>query len=754
MNEQVTPIAAEADLCAREPIHVPGSIQPYGFLLAVVMSDGCIVQASRNAADFLGVAIERLLGAALADIIGEANVKQLTLMLDRTDRESRPFYIGTFTLPSGGAFDTTAHTRDGLTILEFEPAPERGGIDFRLTYPRVRRFVSTLRDEEDITVMSDLAAREIRQLTGFGRVLVYRFDGQHHGQVIAESLADGYHAYLHHCFPASDIPAQARALYLANPIRLIADADYVPSPLVPPCNPLTGAPTDLTQAFLRSVSPVHVQYMKNMGTHASMSISLIVNNRLWGLISCHDHDARSVPLVVRTVCEQLGQILSLQIEAREENAESLHRLELRRLLVTLLGALSASPDFVANLADNAGDLLRFANATGAALVFDDQVTRIGEAPDAEWIARLAQWLAENGHGDVFHTDSLSQCYPDAADLRRIASGVLAVPISKIHRHYLIWFRPEVVRTIEWAGNPHAKIASTVPAVRLTPRSSFDTWCEIVTGTSLPWRSSEIEIALEFRAALLGVVLRRAEEMAELAEELGRANKELEAFSYSVSHDLRAPLRHIVGYTDLLSQYEGVNLTERGNRFLKNIIESARFAGKLVDDLLSFSQMGRAALRTRQIDLNEIVRDVVARLAPETAGRDVRWDIAPMPAFRADPVFLQLAMQNLLSNAVKYSRNRPVAHIRVHAEQNDAETVVHVEDDGVGFNMKYVQKLFGVFQRLHRMEEFDGTGIGLANVRRIVERHGGRVWASGVPNEGAVFSFSIPRQIPEGGATHA
>jgi light-regulated signal transduction histidine kinase (bacteriophytochrome) len=301
-----------------------------------------------------------------------------------------------------------------------------------------------------------------------------------------------------------------------------------------------------------------------------------------------------------------------------------------------------------------------------------------------------------------------------------------------------------VHTIEWAGNPHAKVPAPGAPTQLSPRTSFDAWRETIHGTSLPWHQGEIEMALEFRTALLGIALERAEQMAELAEELGRANKELEAFSYSVSHDLRAPLRHIVGFADLLLESAGSEDAQQRQRFLKNIKDAARLAGKLVDDLLSFSQMGRASLRPTTVDMNDLVAACLDKLVLETRGRNIEWDIGPLPTTWADPTFLHLAVFNLLSNAVKFTGQRDPAVIRVSAEDHPHETVFHVADNGAGFNMEYVHKLFGVFQRLHRMEDFQGTGIGLANVRRIVERHNGRVWAESVQGEGATFSFALPK----------
>jgi len=244
------------------------------------------------------------------------------------------------------------------------------------------------------------------------------------------------------------------------------------------------------------------------------------------------------------------------------------------------------------------------------------------------------------------------------------------------------------------------------------------------------------------------VMKKAEETAALAAELRRSNHELEAFSYSVSHDLRAPLRHIIGYADLLREIDGKKLDERGNRYLQNIGEAAIQAGRLVDSLLSFSQMGRAHLHLSLVDLDSLTAEIVAHLRREAGSRPIEWSIEPLPSVEADPTFLRPALQNLLSNAVKYTRDRTPAIIEVWAEQTLDETIVHVRDNGVGFSMKYAGKLFGIFQRLHRIEDFEGTGIGLANVKRIVERHGGRVWAAAEPDKGAQFSIALPRAVEQ------
>ncbi|EIT68721.1 MULTISPECIES: ATP-binding protein [Hydrocarboniphaga] len=734
------------DACDREPIHVPGAIQPHGYWFCLNEFALTIAQLSENVRELAGKAADELLGRPIADLLSQSSLERLHRAVTAGGLLDRPLYLGHMSVREQ-LMDAIVHRHDGLLILEIEPAASDDESSFGTMYPLVRSFVASLQQTESVIELCELAARETRRITGFGRVLVYRFNDEGHGHVLGESLEPGYESYLDLYFPASDIPKQARELYRSNHIRLIADAHYVPSPLVPALNPITKKPTDLRYSGLRSVSPVHVQYLKNMRTLASMSISIIVRGELWGLISCHHESARKPPFDIRTACEHLGQILSLQIEAKEERSEATHSLELRRKMVSLLSSMTDSDNFVSGLAANAEAFLGFAEASGAAIISGGRCLRLGDAPNEPAIFALVDWIGDRALEGIFSTHQLASEYDGAAALGHHIAGVLAISISQLHQHFLIWFRPEVVQTVRWAGNPAKAVdpeSSSETVQRLRPRSSFESWVETVRGRSLPWRRSELEGALEFRGAILAVVLRRAEELASLAEELSRSNRELEAFSYSVSHDLRAPLRHIVGYADLLREFEGNVLSERGTRFLHNIEESAHFAGTLVDNLLSFSQMGRSALRRSDFPLRSLIDRTIADLDDETAGRDIQWHIGELPSVNADPTFLQLALRNLLSNAVKYTRKRPAAEIRIEAEDQPDYHVIHVRDNGVGFNMNYANKLFGVFQRLHRMEDFEGTGIGLANVRRIIERHDGHVWAAGEPDRGATFSFSLPK----------
>jgi light-regulated signal transduction histidine kinase (bacteriophytochrome) len=719
---------------------VPASIQSHGFL--VCLDDGCrIMQASENVAALAQRPLDEVLGAPLAALTGADAARRIADAVSARGVEGAARYLGTLADPRGAARSPLAiavHRCRGMPIVEFEPSDPPADMLGEIHPLVARGFVGELQSAETTGALAALAVRELRRLTGFGRVLLVRYDDAQDAHVVAEDKADAYTSYLDQRFLASAIPKRARERYGRNRIRVVADTHCRAARLMPAVNPATGVSADLSFATLRSVSSAHRDQLAQMGVRASLSVPIVVRGKLWGSIACQHAQPRVPPFDVRIACETIGQVLSLRIEASEERADVDYRVESRRALTRMLERIAEHDHFIDGLCAEPESILGIASASGVAIVFEGRVERIGVTPDEPTVLAFADWLVAS-RADVFATECLADDCPDLRCDPRW-TGMLAVSISKLFRHCVIWFRPERVRTIHWVDGSH-------DGQHARHEQAHGARLEIVRGRSQPWALIELEIAGEFRAAMLGIVLKRAEEMAQRAADLGRANQELEAFSYSVSHDLRAPLRHIVGYGELLVECDAPRLSERGLRFLKNILDSARFAGTLVDDLLTFSLMGRAALRPARVAMRALVDAIVREQAADAPGRHIDWRIGALPDVTGDAAFLQLAVRNLVANAVKYTSKREHAVIEIGADAADDEHVFFVRDNGVGFNMKYAGKLFGVFQRLHRFEDFEGTGIGLANVRRVIERHDGRTWAEGEPERGATFFFTLPRRAP-------
>lgn len=731
MNRQHVDQAA-LDACAREPIRIPGGIQPHGALIVVDPGSLKVLQASANTQDFLGVSLSA--GTKLDAGPTAALAAEFKRWVDNGDGIfMRTAEVG------GRSFQVSAHRGAQGAIIEFEAPPQSHDLTLEAVYPRLQRIVENIAQAEDVAGIAELAVREVRSLTQFNRVMLYCFDEDGVGTVIAEDGDGVLPSHLNLRFPGSDIPPQARELYRLNRLRLIAASSYQPVPIVPANSPIDNNPLDLSHAGLRTVSPVHLEYMRNMDTNASMSISILVDGALWGLISAHHQTPREVNPQIRSACDFLGQIVSLQIGSRQRADAAAYRMQLKKIEAKLLAALSSSHKFYEELQKNGSDWLRMVGADGAALITPESFITYGHTPSHPELNALAAWLHHRGTTDIFHTDSLAQHWSMAADFADVASGVIAISISQIHPSYIFWFRQEVVRTVNWAGDPR-KPAGT--AGRLTPRQSFETWKEQVRQRSLAWTDVEIESARDFRHAIIDFVLRRAEERAELTGQLQRINDELEAFSYSVSHDLRAPFRHIAGYSALLAERE-TNLDQTSKHYLDQILDTTVSAGQLVDNLLSFSHLGRVQLERMRVDMNKLLIEA-KRVCEQDQERTVDWQIgALLPAY-GDAGLLRQVWVNLIDNALKYTSTVEAPRITITCEELDDSVRYAVSDNGVGFDMTYVGKLFGVFQRLHRSEEFPGTGIGLALVKRIIDRHGGKVTAEGSLGKGAAFTFTLPK----------
>jgi light-regulated signal transduction histidine kinase (bacteriophytochrome) len=738
--------AANLSNCDREPIHIPGSVQAHGFLLVFARSSDdrlTVVQLSQNAGEWLGMPIHRLLGRSCAELFGKELSSELRGEFSTRPDSRSNHYLRRLKLPSGQTVEVITHSLGTRLVAEFEHV--EADVSPELLNRTIVNVVAQLETIRDITALARVITKEIRTLTGFDRVLLYSFDEDGHGTVIAEDNSGNLPGMLHLRFPATDIPQQARRLYLLNRIRIIPDVEYDPSPML--VSDVKADPLDMTHCVLRSVSPVHRDYMRNMGTAASMSLSLVVEGRLWGMISCHHAKPHFVPYVVRSGCDVLTRIVAAQISAFDRAANFADAICLKSVERDLLTYMTLEEKYVDGLTSHPDQVMALTRATGAAFVLDDNCLLMGETPNEAGVRLIADWLRDCEQPEIFHTDSLSSHLPAAEGFVDTASGLLAISLSQVHRFQLLWFRPEIIRTVRWAGEP-VKHASVVDGVmQIAPRHSFNSWSELVRRRSNPWSGVEIESARDFRSAMLFIVLRRAEELADMAAELEFTNKELEAFSYSVSHDLRAPFRHISGFAELLLSDESDQLSDKGKRYIEKITDSAKFAGVLVDSLLNFSQIARTKLEKRPISMEPLVREVWDDVVnQEMRGRQAEFVCTPLPLIEGDVNLLRQVWRNLLSNAAKYTSPRSVARVEVSARRDQQQYIFCVRDNGVGFDNRYAHKLFGAFQRLHRVEEFEGTGIGLANVRRIIARHGGQTWAEGKLNQGATFFFSLP--VPE------
>lgn len=534
---------SEVDLtnCDREPIHQLGAIQPFGFLLAVT-PDWLVARASANAADYFGQPADALIGAPITELLAGDAIHELRnrlTVLRGDDAVERVFSVALLAGRSDECFDCAVHLSGSLIVIEAERSDARSPLD---TASLIRSMMARLDAAPDLKGYWREGARQVRALTGFDRVMVYRFDRDGSGEVVAEATRAGIGSFLELRYPASDIPKQARELYLRTPFRIIADVDAVPVPIVPAVDE-RGDPLDLSLSTLRSVSPIHIEYLKNMGVGASLSISIIVNGKLWGLFACHHYGARCPSFDRRTVAELFGQMFALKLESRERRESGAFEQAARAAGDRLLAAVASDATLLGD-PEWFGDTLRqIIPCDGVGIWLDGKVAASGLAPPLDALPALVRRLNAMAAGRVFATDHIAGVLPDAADYAAAAAGVLAIPVSRKPRDYVMLFRQEKVRTVKWAGDPHKPAHYGVNGPRLTPRESFAAWSQEVRGRSAAFSDMELRIAETLRASLIEVVLR----MTEAAEDdRRRASERQELLIAELNHRVRNILALIRG----------------------------------------------------------------------------------------------------------------------------------------------------------------------------------------------------------------
>jgi light-regulated signal transduction histidine kinase (bacteriophytochrome) len=478
--------AADLSNCEREQIHLAGSIQPHGALLVVREPDQTVVQASANAPGLLGV--EAVIGRKLRDLGGDLGAAILPRTLEALDGAPSPVRLRAGTAQA--EFDVLLHRPPGGgLVVELEPALPQPDIARRVE-TALQSFLSCYA----LKPLCEEAARVFKDICGHDRVMIYRFAEEGHGEVFAEQRRPDLEPYLGNRYPASDIPQVARRLYERNRLRVVADAAYTPVPVEPRLNPLTGAELDMSLCLLRSVSPMHLQYLRNMGVGASMVCSIMVGGRLWGLAACHHETARRPPLAVRAACDLLAEALGTRIAALESFVQAQAELSVRRLEQRLVEAISREGDWRTALLDSPATVLQPLGASGAALFFEGNVQTLGTVPGTPALRELAAWLDSQPRGTPVAVQSLREVVPSLASITPVAAGVLAVPISAAPGEYLVWLRPEHPRTLVWGGNPNKPVEVKDDIGTLTPRRSFAKWHQLVEGCSEPWTPKDLATA--------------------------------------------------------------------------------------------------------------------------------------------------------------------------------------------------------------------------------------------------------------------
>ena len=657
------PDSPDLTACDREPIHIPGAIQPHGLLLAADPASGLVVRAAGDASRLLGLEGSPL-GRPAAELIGRGLPEGAS---------GRTTYAGSIPGASG-ELDLLAHRSGGLLILELEPAAAP-----RLSAARALGEMQALsiavERTHDVARACEAAARAVRRFTGYDRVMVYRFLEDGAGRVVAEDKADGMSPFLHHHFPASDIPRQARALYLRNLIRLIPDAGYTPAP-VEGDDP--AAPLDMTDCVLRSVSPIHVQYLKNMGVAASASVSLVVDGALWGLIALHNDTPRLIPFEVREMCVHAGQILAQTLKGRADEAAHSEVLTLARRREEILPAIAQAGILERGL--DAAELQALLPCDGAAFFSDGKVVLSGVTPGEEAVRALALWHLREEAPAACATASLSRNYPAAIDFAAKSSGLLALTVRRDPALVLLWFRAEHVETVEWAGNPHK--AATGEAGALSPRASFDAWRETVRSRARRWTTAEVEAGHRFADGLREID--RQNRLADLNRQLRATLAEKDESIAQKDLMMREAHHRVQNSLQLVASMLQIQERDLADAEAKAQFELAR------QRVMAVAMVHRRLWRADQIDtinletfFAELGEGLEQSWGPAWKGK-LTLNVSPVRVATSQAVTLAIVTAELVTNAVKHAYRGEAGPVEVAVRQGGGQTLaLSVCDQGVG-----------------------------------------------------------------------
>jgi len=758
IDESITAETVNLTNCDREPIHIPGAIQPHGILLVVSRSKWKITQISDNTQEFLGIEPEQLLGQPLNSLLPPDKIEAIAACLAGDFEQINPLKLSLETQNSAKKFNGIVHTLDqNDIILEFEPNESESDLNFIQFSQISKRILLQIQRASNLNELCQIIVQQIRKLTGFDRVMIYQFDETGEGDIIAEDKLQELESYLGLHYPDSDIPRQAKYLYTLNLIRSIPQVNYQPITILTLENE-QEKPLDLSLSILRSVSPLHIEYLQNMGVGATLTISLMKQGKLWGLIACHHQSPYFVPYEIRNICEFLGQVMSLELTSKEANEDLDYKIFLKSVQSLLINSLGKAENITDALIKDRQKLLELVGATGAVIYTGENLIRVGQAPPEAVLPDLIAWLENRFEQDLFVTHSLPKIYPDAIAFKEVASGLLALSITKVQKNYVLWFRPEVLQEVNWAGNPDKpKILEEDGTETLTPRKSFELWQEMLQHQSQPWKPWEIEGAVELRSAIVGIVLRKINELAEINLELERSNTELDAFAYIASHDLKEPLRGIHNYSNFLLEDYAEVLNAEGVDKLHTLIKLTKRMEDLINALLQFSRLGRQELSFQSFNLNQSLEAISELFTVSKGGENIEIRIPrSLPNIVGDRILLEEVFTNLISNAFKYNnQSEKWAEIGfLDPEIPTSSTLTktqlltfYVRDNGIGIQEKHLDTIFRIFKRLHGLNKYGGgTGVGLTIVKKIIERHHGRIWIESSYGAGTTFYFTLPTEI--------
>jgi chemotaxis family two-component system sensor kinase Cph1 len=768
---ELTPSALTClEECSEASVYAPGYIQPNGVLVVLQEPDLKILQVSENVEQFFGVPATTVIGKSLHRLFSRLQVQQLAEFLQQDDLDlCNPFELKARSQLFRGILSRANHA----LILELEPQRSTEKTHSIQFYHRLQTAILGLRSATSLADLVQRLVQRVKALTGFDRVMIYRFEADDHGVVIAEEKETHLESYLGLHFPAIDIPVPARKLFLRNWVRQIPNVNYTPARLIPTEAFSEEQPLDLSGCVLRGVSPYHIEYLQNMGVDGSLTVSLIDDQHLWGLIACHHYSPKQVDYETRKTCELLGQFASIELVYQQERELSSYQTQVKTIQDNLHQAFLREPNFIQQvLTRHAAELLHLVHAEGGAIALDGQISLIGQTPPLEAVQALLAWLSQINQPEFYLTNCLVRPYSPATTFKDTASGILAVSIVLHQKSYhIVWFRPEQIQTVNWAGNPQDAVTIDDLGNRhLCPRKSFELWKETVQDTSLPWRLAEIEAARMMRNTLLLAVLEFSQiALEQAAERAAIANRAKSQFLAKMSHELRTPLNAILGFAQVMNR--SPNIPTEFQEPVSIINRSGEHLLGLINDVLEMSRIeaGQLVLTESHFSLHRLLQSLqeMFTLKASQKGLTLLFEEDPdVPRYvRSDEAKLRQILINLISNAIKFTTQgsvlvRASVAVTQPTEQDctcypNAMTSYHplnlsfiVKDTGCGIAHCDWDSIFEAFIQTERGRHAEGTGLGLCISRQFARLMGGDITVQSTVNQGSTFNCQLLIHQPE------
>ncbi|MGK7957609.1 MAG: ATP-binding protein [Crocosphaera sp.] len=759
-------------------VRYPASIQPYGILLVVDIETLTILQVSENTREFLGVKPKTLLGKPLTYLMSSKQIEKIRSFLDQDE----PEFVDIIKLKKTKnyrEFKGIIHTIQESIILELEPLRLDYNRHLINPYNLLKNAVTNVSKANSFEELLSTITEEVRKIIQFDRVLIYRFEYNGSGVVIAESKRENYdghgivlaeskeeniESYLGLHYPAYEIPTPAREFYSSNWLRIIPDVTYKPIPILPRQHPLKNEELDLSKAVLRSVYPCHVEYLKNMGVSASMSISLMNGSRLWGLIACHHYSPKYISYEIRKICEFLGQFLSVELLYKQEQEFRSYRTQIKGIQSRIReGLLNHSHSFDQVIRPNKSSLLNLTRSQGAVICLGQQIILIGKTPNKEQIQALMTNFLNPKNMDYFYTDSLESIYEEAKEFKEVGCGILAISLLLRNSNYhIIWFRPEQSHEVKWAGNPDdvELITNGQGMSELCPRHSFATWKELVKNKSLPWQLIEIEAAQELRNTILLAALEVSQHSQAVLEEKTKqanaANLAKSQFLAKMSHELRTPLNAILGFTQMMNRDS--SLSSEQQEYLGIINRSGEHLLSLINDVLEMSRIeaGQLTLHQTCFNLYELINSIKELLTLKASSKGLALIIyqdEDLPQYlEGDESKLRQIIVNLVGNAIKFTQ---FGHVDLHlslllyeAHSRKVRLQLQVKDTGIGIKEEDLETIFEAFKQTETtFQNNEGTGLGLSISRQFARLMEGEIAVESQLGQGSTFTCTLNMKVP-------